>query len=53
MHFLGSRGLNDINVLHRSPVFDALASSNAPQVSYNVNDKEYNMSYYLADGIYP
>jgi hypothetical protein len=34
-------------------VFDALASGNAPQVSYTVNGKEYNMAYYLADGIYP
>jgi hypothetical protein len=45
--------LNDINVLHRPPVFDALASGNAPQVSYTVTGKEYNISYYLDDGIYP
>jgi hypothetical protein len=52
--FFGLPGsLNDINVLHRSPVFDDLASGNAPQVSYTANGKEYNMCYYLADGIYP
>jgi hypothetical protein len=52
--FFGLPGsLNDINVLHRSPVFDDLASGNAPQVSYTVNGKEYNMGYYLADRIYP
>jgi hypothetical protein len=46
------RFLNDINVLHRSPVFDALASGNASQVPYNINGKEYNMAYYLADGLH-
>jgi hypothetical protein len=52
--FFGLPGsLNDINVLHRSPVFDDLALGNAPQVSYTVNGKHYNIDYYLADGIYP
>jgi hypothetical protein len=34
-------------------MFDDLASGNAPQVSYTVNGKEYNMGYYLDGGIYP
>ena len=42
--FFGLPGsLNDINVLNRSPVFDDLASGNAPQFNFNVNDHSYDM----------
>ncbi|XP_057427453.1 uncharacterized protein LOC130720774 [Lotus japonicus] len=38
---------------YRSPVFDELEQGNAPRVNFIVNQRPYNMAYYLADGIYP
>jgi hypothetical protein len=40
-------------VLHRSPVFDKLAKGNAPAINFTVSVNNYNMCYYLVDGIYP
>ncbi|XP_057431842.1 uncharacterized protein LOC130724587 [Lotus japonicus] len=52
--FFGCPGtLNDINVLDRSPVFDDVEQGKAPNVNFFVNQRPYNMAYYLADGIYP
>lgn len=52
--FFGTPGTcNDINVLHRSPLFDDVLSGRAPHVSYILNGREYNRAYYLTDGIYP
>jgi hypothetical protein len=48
---LGSN--NDINILHRSHLFDRLAQGDAPVVKYTLNGHNYDMDYYLADGIYP
>jgi hypothetical protein len=44
---------NDINVLQRSHLFGRLASGDALACNYTVNGDEYNMGYYLANGIYP
>uniref|UniRef100_A0A0D3A5C8 DDE Tnp4 domain-containing protein n=1 Tax=Brassica oleracea var. oleracea TaxID=109376 RepID=A0A0D3A5C8_BRAOL len=49
----GSGTLNDINVLDRSPVFDDIIKGQAPNVTFTVNGREYHMTYYLTDGIYP
>ncbi|XP_010445262.1 PREDICTED: uncharacterized protein LOC104727898 [Camelina sativa] len=52
--FFGPPGtLNDINDLDRSPVFDDILEGRAPRVSYVVNGHQYEMAYYLTDGIYP
>lgn len=44
---------NDINVLDSSYLFSNLAQGIAPPAHYFIQDKEYYMGYYLADGIYP
>ncbi|XP_048601765.1 uncharacterized protein LOC125580750 [Brassica napus] len=44
---------NDINVLEPSYLFSNLAQGIAPHAHYIIQGNEYNMGYYLADGIYP
>ena len=52
--FFGISGkLNDLTIVQRSPVFDDLLNGTAPQVDFIVNGHQYNMTYYLTDGIYP
>ncbi|XP_074340796.1 uncharacterized protein LOC141678368 [Apium graveolens] len=40
-------------MLDRSHLFEDLAEGCGPEVRYTINGHEYNMRYYLADGIYP
>ncbi|KAK3198779.1 hypothetical protein Dsin_022194 [Dipteronia sinensis] len=42
---------NDINVLEASHLFANLAQGIAPPAHYVIQGKEYNMGYYLVDGI--
>jgi len=52
--FFGVAGSNnDINVLNQSDLFVEQLRGEAPKVQYSINGREYNMGYYLADGIYP
>ena len=52
--FFGVAGSNnDINVLNQSPLFTQHLQGRAPPVDFQVNGRQYNLGYYLADGIYP
>jgi len=52
--FFGCPGsLNDLNVLHRSDVFQELYESRVPKCEYVVNGREYNIGCFFYDGIYP
>ncbi|XP_057789832.1 uncharacterized protein LOC131006678 [Salvia miltiorrhiza] len=51
--YTGRSSCNDINVLHRSPIFNDVLEGRAPKVNYVVNGHHYDMAYYLTDGIYP
>ncbi|KAL3628938.1 hypothetical protein CASFOL_027984 [Castilleja foliolosa] len=52
--FFGMPGtFNDINVLNQSNLFDELCAGRAPPANFVVNGTQYDMGYYLADGIYP
>jgi hypothetical protein len=52
--FFGVAGSNnDINVLDQSDLFVKYLRGEDPKVHCSINGREYNMGYYLADGIYP
>jgi hypothetical protein len=52
--FFGTPGaLNDINVLHRSHLFDKLLSGASNSIEYSINRHNYTTGYYLCNGIYP
>jgi hypothetical protein len=52
--FFGVAGSNnDITVLNQSHLFVEQLRGEAPKVQYSINGREYNIGYYLVDGIYP
>ena len=52
--FFGTPGaLNDINVLHRSHLFDGLLAGASDSINYTINGHDYHHGYYLCDSIYP
>ncbi|XP_020254359.1 uncharacterized protein LOC109831450 [Asparagus officinalis] len=52
--FFGLPGSNnDINVLQASNLFDNLTQGITPPAHYTIQGKNYDVGYYLADGIYP
>jgi hypothetical protein len=51
--FFGVAGSNnDINMLSQSDLFVKHLRGD-PKLQYSINGREYNIGYYLADGIYP
>ena len=44
---------NDVNVLHKSNLFQDLTNGTSLPANYSIKGKNYKVGYYLADGIYP
>jgi hypothetical protein len=52
--FFGAAGSNNgINILNQSTVFINELKGQAPRVQYMINGNQYNIGYFLVDGIYP
>nr|GEU35773.1 RNA-directed DNA polymerase, eukaryota, reverse transcriptase zinc-binding domain protein [Tanacetum cinerariifolium] len=51
--FFGALGVNDIHVIHQSPLFNDFKEGKAPEIPFVVNNVAYPWGYYLVDVIYP
>jgi hypothetical protein len=52
--FFGTPGTNNnINILNRSPIFNNILNGQSSTVSFSINNTQFNLGYYLCDGIYP
>ncbi|XP_076934157.1 uncharacterized protein LOC143600315, partial [Bidens hawaiensis] len=52
--FFGTPGANnDVVVINASPIFDRLIDGVSPDISFSMNDINYEYGCYLVDGIYP
>ncbi|XP_026419605.1 uncharacterized protein LOC113315555 [Papaver somniferum] len=52
--FFGLPGYNnDINILHKLSLFKELKYENTPAANITISGNQYNIGYFLADGIYP
>ncbi|OWZ05605.1 hypothetical protein PHMEG_00022277 [Phytophthora megakarya] len=52
--FFGMPGSNnDINVIDRSDLFIDATNTQSPRCNYDINRNNYDIGYYLTDGIYP
>ncbi|XP_074327816.1 uncharacterized protein LOC141665732 [Apium graveolens] len=49
----GFPGMMGVLVAYRSPIFDDVLHCRTPEVNYNMIENNYNVGYYLTDGIYP
>jgi hypothetical protein len=52
--YFGSPGaMNDLNVMHNSPIFDSLTSGNLVYPKFTINGHDCHLPYLVVDGIYP
>ena len=51
--FVMAESNNDMNVIGASSLFNEILQGKAPNMTFLVNEHQYNYGYYLGDEIYP